>query len=835
MLWRAGGGYRHFQQAIAFKNILSVFSFRWLSFLVHAKQAPPLQEPLPLENPKFRFTGKVPRALLFKFPTKTAAFLSVVKELSVANVSKEKIFATFKAMSCDFDILSNAKKTCKFSQEMVQAACPDLAMHVLNVAHQVGLVLPHNQYEQIAYQFALRNYWRHLRGVTIMAHKMTGSWTVRLLNWALRSHIETQDYAPLGAILAEFYRYQLKPTRRSYHLLVEGHLRNSDVSRARDCLAQMQSSGYEMNESTYIVVLNAYRSLGPNDAVEGQAFQALQGTGVTSDIVILNGIMKLRISAGDVAGALRVLQLFTISPDSDEGNGDDKQKDRRSSSAKSGNSSSSCIPDRATFNILLMLLARHKGQFENFLQIYREMISAGHQMDADTVTALVTAYSTANMTSSALSLVYEMCKHHNLSVDRNEFHLLRPLTRTTDPDLEKAHFVCPNTDVFNALLRVVLPEIGLVGMRRVLRIMRQASFLPDPSTIQIILTYLHNVHLVDPRSLLRVLDILTSFPAHEASLTVQHLNTILRSLIRREINITRTSSWNASAQRVRFGHIPRFTSRRLSKVASEFDPTAGISLDSFQSRTAKLSRPVAQTLVDRHVMSDRMTFALRIRRDAVVKNDIESAKRVFDIMVARGIRANVYHYSALMEGYTLLGRMEEARNVMERASLAGVKPNVIMYTILINGFGKLGQPDLAQQTFTEMMVGGVRPDFAAVDAVVSAFWFVKAYKKARTLLLELWPLVAPFPPELQGASLRELIEYLRMHRGSTKAKAMPRLNTRRERLRRIAVRRTMTRTLSELKQWQQVEEAVSWAKADIGLSYMLHPGISNTERDYDGY
>ena len=841
MLWRAGSGYRHLEQTLASKIIFSDFSFRWFSIPAHVRQAPSFQElpELPIENPKFRFTGKVPRSLLSKFPIETASFLSVVEKLSVTNVPREKILATLKASSCGSEILSKAKRTCTFSQEMIQAACPDYAMHVLNVANRLGLVLPHNQYEQIAYQLALRNHWRYLRAVTTMAHNMTGSWTVRLLNWAIRSYIETQEYGLLDAVLAEFDRYQLKPTRRSYHLLVEGHLRNSDLSRARDCLVHMQGSGFVMNGSTYIVVLNAYRSLGQNDAVEGQAFQTLQGTGVTSDTMILNGIMKLRIDAGDVPGALRVLQLFTTPPDPDgDGgwvNGDDGQREGGSSSAESVNSSSYCVPDRATFNILLMLLARHKGQLDNVFRVYHQMISAGHQIDADTVTAIVAAYSTDNRMGSALSLVYEMCKHHNLSVDRNEFHLLRPLTETIDPGLKEALSVCPNTDVFNALLRAVLPEKGLVGMRRVLRIMRQASFLPEASTIQIILTYLHDVHYMDPRGLLKVLRILTGFPAHEASLTVHHLNTILRSLIRREIDIIRTNSWNASAQRVRFGHMPRFSSRRLSKVATEFDPTAGISLDSFQRRIAKLSRPIIETLVDRHVMSDRMTFALRIRRDAVVKLNIESAKRAFDIMVSRGIRPNVYHYSALIEGYASLGRMEEARNVMERASLAGVKPNVIMYTILINGFGRLGQPDLAQQTFTEMVAGGVRPDFAAVDAVVSAYWFVKAYKNARSLLLDLWPLVAPFPPELQGAPLRNLIQYLRAHRGSPPTKTTRRVESRRERLRRIAVRRTMSRTLSEIEQWQQVEEALSWAKADVGLGYMLHGDLSNTRREYDWF
>ena len=765
----------------------------------------------------------------------TAAFLSLIEQLSVRGMSRDKTLVTLKALSQEYDMLPNAKRTCVLVQELIQAALPDRALHILSIAHQLGLVLKHNQYEQIAYQLALHSHWRYLRIVTAMSRKTTGTWTVRLLNWALRSYIEVHDYSRLDPSLAEFERSHLQPTRRSFHLLVEGHLRNSDLSRARDCLTRMQASGFEIDESTYIVVLNAYRSLGSNDAVEAQAYQVLQGTGGASDTMILNGIMKLRIETGDVTGALRILKVFTLSY-TDHGGVLDEENGEKILSVDSSVPGLSCVPDHRTFKILLTLLAYHKGQLDNIFRVFRQMTSTGYQIDAEIVTALITAYSTANMTGSATLLVYEMCKRHNLSVDRNEFHLLGRLTDTLDARLDQAVSVYPNVDVFNALLRAILPEGGLMGLRRVLRIMRQASCLPDASTIQIILTYLQNVHQMTPRSLIQIYEILINFPACETSLTVQHLNIILRSLVQREIDLLGTSSWNATAQRVRFGHVTRFSTRGLSKVAPNFDPTAGIALDSFQRRVNKPFQPIVETLVERQVMSDRMTFALRIRRDALVKLDMESAQRAFEIMISRGIRANVYHYSALIEGYTALGRMEDARNVMERAAVGGVKPNVIMYTILINGYARLRQPDHARGTFAEMVKAGVKPDIAAVDAVVSAFWFVRAYRAARNLLLDLWPLVAPaLPPQLHGAPLHVLIRYLRTHNAKTQGKTVAPLNSRRERRQRIAVRRAVGRMLSELEQWRQVEEALSWAKADIGLGEMLHANVSSTREEYDWF
>ncbi|KAF8591898.1 hypothetical protein K439DRAFT_1401259 [Ramaria rubella] len=848
MLWRAGSGHRHFIHSISNKIFFFTHRYRCVSVLAYARKLPsPTTPPSPqlspevTQNPQFTFTGKISRRLLSKFPKETAAFISVIEELFVANASREIILNRLQTIPSESNLLSNAKRVSAFAQTLVLEGFPERAMHVLYIARQMRTPLPHNQYEQVAFQLATANQWRYVQITTTMARKFTGSWTVRLLNWALRSYIETQNYGLLDPAFSQFALHQLKPTRRTYHLLVEGHLRNSNLASARVCLTQMQSAGIDMNRSTYAVVLNAYRSLGPNRAIETQAFHTLQGTGELSNTMILNGLMKMRIDDGDIPGALRVLRLIHLpQPQNHKGDGNNGDGGKgNEASATPGPTTSepfpSVVPDSATFNILLMLLSQQQGEMHNVIAVFRQMAAAGLQADAETAIALISAYSTGNMTGHALTLVYEMCKNNNIFVDRNEFRLLGRLTDTIDVQLQEILSVCPTVDVFNALLRAVLPKNGIAGLRRVLRIMRQSSILPDASTTQIIITYLHNVHYMNPKSLISVLQILSAFPVYEASITVQHLNVILRSLLRREIDAIRTHSWNASAQRVRFGHSSRILSQRLSNTARIFDPTAGISVDSFQVRISKLFEPIIQTLVERQVMSDRMTFALRIRRDAVVRLDIKSAQRVFDVMVARGIRPNAYHYSALIEGYAALGNMSQAQDVMERASRAGIKPNVIMYTILIKGFAKLGQPDLAKQVFSTMAATGVKPDFAAVDAVVSAYWFVGAYQSARALLLDLWPLVAPFPLQLQDAPLRVLVQHLRRYRGKPKLMAVRPIESRCERYRRTAVQRRVKRTLTDLERWQEVLESVSWAQADIGLRYMLQADTSSTGREYDWF
>ena len=73
----------------------------------------------------------------------------------------------------------------------------------------------------------------------------------------------------------------------------------------------------------------------------------------------------------------------------------------------------------------------------------------------------------------------------------------------------------------------------------------------------------------------------------------------------------------------------------------------------------------------------------------------------------------------------------------------------------------MGRPDQALRVFQEMLKADVVPDVAAVHAIVGGFFAVKAFKLARGVLLDLWPLIGPLPADLQDASLKELSVKLR--------------------------------------------------------------------------
>jgi len=222
------------------------------------------------------------------------------------------------------------------------------------------------------------------------------------------------------------------------------------------------------------------------------------------------------------------------------------------------------------------------------------------------------------------------------------------------------------------------------------------------------------------------------------------------------------SSWDVTAAKFsdRRRDSSPYPEGRISGAADSFDPTAGIALSRMLSYRA-LIRPIVQSLSARRIMSNRATIALRLKQGAITRSNMTVARRVFQEMLTRGMRPASRHFTALMEGHTLLGDMRGAEKVMDAALDAGMRPNVVMFTILIVGHARLGHPDKAMRTFQSMVASGIRPDVPAVDAIASAYFAVGAYKTARRVLLVLWPHVQAPLEGMQSAPLKQLARALR--------------------------------------------------------------------------
>lgn len=80
------------------------------------------------------------------------------------------------------------------------------------------------------------------------------------------------------------------------------------------------------------------------------------------------------------------------------------------------------------------------------------------------------------------------------------------------------------------------------------------------------------------------------------------------------------------------------------------------------------------------------------------------AVRVFDGMMAAGLRPGLAAYTALLSLYCRAGALPEAARVLDGMEAAGLQPNTIVFSSLINGCEKAGNLQEALHYFDEMLV-----------------------------------------------------------------------------------------------------------------------------------
>jgi pentatricopeptide repeat protein len=639
---------------------------------------------------------------------------------------------------------SNHIRRC--AEQLAASHHPLRASRLLALAHQAGISLKQNVYECVAYQLAQAQRWRLIPPLTVLGKQQSGRTTARLLNWTVRAHIQTSHYSQLDRVFDCFSHEGIPVSRRTFHLLISGHLRNHDVEAARRYLQKMEESGHPVDSSTHALVMTVYRGLGPDKEVERRALEALQDIGGRSATYTLNSLMQACLDADNLPGALHILGMFNAKTGSHEAvpTPSNVPSEGTVSSTGSGSpatgSSKIVVPDSTTYTMLLNYMAGI-ADFPRAMQVVEQAHHTGFIVDTGFIAALVRVHFATQRAPSALAIVARICQDSvpyavfvDLGASSSPRHL--PIPSWTS--------LCPDIHVLNELAEGLLRLRGLNGFLATLRIMRACEIRPDDRTLDILLSHLRRVQRTRPRDLLRVIRALRYVRQRP---TMKHYHEILSAIVHEEQLLVKPRGWQILSEgpsQISSNAPASRRGNRISQISERFHPGGGFKLSTRLSYR-RLVRPIVESLQSRGLRADRATVALRIKHDAVVKGDIQSARSVFASMVAAGMHPNEYHFCALMEGYTSSGDMAAAVEVMNSARTAGIKPNVVMFTVLISGYARKGEPEKAFQTFQDMLECGLRPDHAAVDALCSAYYAVKAFDVARRLLIRLWPHVADMP------------------------------------------------------------------------------------------
>ncbi|KAG5648079.1 hypothetical protein DXG03_007114 [Asterophora parasitica] len=717
----------------------------------------------PRPKPSRSGTPPVSRVPTIPTPTQVAPHPSLPPELIVTinnllsrDVDDDSFLTQIQASPTLARHLTDADTARMLAETIATTRPPLRSLRILRCAHSLGCNLKPNAYECLAFHFAEKKYWSGVLSAVHLAKQHLGRPTSRLLNWRGRALVEREDYLDLQGLLGEFREYSLMPTRRTYHLILSGHIRNRNLALAKQCLATMTEAGCPPDASTHAIVATHYRRLGMDPQVEARTLQALPDVKASTAAVVLNHLMQLRLDAHDIPGALRLLTLFShhdailaVMMDgnalSDSGDADRALNSIRQTHRK-------LMPNAATFSIFINYQAS-QSNLPGASHIFRSMLAVGIHPTSGTITSLVHAFFAAGQGDVAVRMVAEMCDDE--IVPPSMFEPI--LSSKSNNDLPwTPSDIKPTIQVFNALLRGALRTHGLSSTDTVLRIMHASDIRPTAATLEILLDHLSTAEKAHPGVLLRLLRQLSS---SDIQPTLRHLHIIMKCVLRHEKYLLYGRGWDTTAVKFstrRKEPEPRYPDHRISSEANTFDPTAGMALPRALSYR-RLARPSIESLSSRRLLSDTVMVSLRLRQDAVIKADVESAKDVFQALLDRGMHPNEYHFSALMEGLARSGDNDGALDIMSAASRTGVQANVVMYTILIAGHARNGNPDRAIEVFQDMVAAGIKPDVASIDAVASAFFAIGAYTMTRKVLVSLWPYIQePFPEGLRKANLKTL-------------------------------------------------------------------------------
>lgn len=668
---------------------------------------------------------------------------------------------------------------------------------LLLLAYKLGVRPRQNAIEGVVHRLAVAGRWGQVPPAVALARRLLGRVTKRLLNWKTRALVECGEWGQVEQMLREFHEADHAPDRRTWHMLVQASLLNSNLPRARDYLAGMERAGFPADDSTHVAIVTAYHVLGQKDDVEGRAFETLRGRDPASDTRVLNSIMQLRMRHGDLDAMCRVFRVFTVQCNIRMTGvemrliGKPNKKDPVYRPEFEGDYDhvhhTIVRPNAATFAMIMEVLA-HQEQIDQVERAYNIMRLGGIVPDASTVTAFIKAFANVGDFKAALGVFMRTCGTDAMAAEFARFLHVKQTKMPSSPVPPGLSHVPLDIRIYNALLSALLPSCGVLLFQISLEHMRVFNVEPNRQTGNILLHYLANRGHT-PRQLIRITSLFANFPPH-CRPTIGYINSILAAIMRRRRPVQQQLK---SADNGAEPQPPR-----LEPDADPYDPSAGLA----SPRNAEFVELLA-LIAGRQIRSNSSTFALRLWRDAVTKLDMDSARETFREMNARGIRPNSRHFTILMDGFTRVGNVAAAEEIMALAFKENnVLPNVVMYSVLIKGYARIRRPALASRTFFRMIQAGIPPDIKAVLSLVDAFIVAKRYRFAKKLLLSLWRWVIELPPNVSKKEFRraDLWSLRRTFANSDAAqyvKPTPRERDRRLMRRRIALL---------LRQWREFYE-----------------------------
>jgi pentatricopeptide repeat protein len=487
-------------------------------------------------------------------------------------------------------------------------------------------------------------------------------WTPELVGVVLRANIFEGRPQDAVAIFTALKLAHLDPP--SCAALVQAYLELGDIPGAQTAAKHAQQLGVTYRD-LQLAILRGYRHLGHDADVEERVRIGFAQMDIPLEAPILNAFIRLRIEAGDLAGAETVLHEFRMA-------------DRTSAGVE---------PTVATAVLALTLHMRRypsdgSMNVDPCVRIWNDIVDGGADVDAKSVAHLCRTLEKCGRPEDAFRILRAAVAGVVDTASAGTGVASAPAT-AAPPAESRWHLPAdfkPDISLANVVLELSLRWRGYDGLVDVGNLMRTAEIDPDERTIITVLEFAAANLIASPIALARLLRQLlarTDVPA-----TADQLNVIISEAIRASLR-------NPAAMAQYLGApVPGVDSADIGSVAlrSELRDLLASRIESL--RSSKVSRSRA--------------LRTRLMYDALALGDEPAHRAIRDTwqsFVLRGYRPGATHYLSLMRAYAEAGAVKDAEDVLNIMADDGITPTPVMYAVLIAANKEAGEVARARKWY----------------------------------------------------------------------------------------------------------------------------------------
>ncbi|MCE5167072.1 hypothetical protein HAX54_035752, partial [Datura stramonium] len=113
------------------------------------------------------------------------------------------------------------------------------------------------------------------------------------------------------------------------------------------------------------------------------------------------------------------------------------------------------------------------------------------------------------------------------------------------------------------------------------------------------------------------------------------------------------------------------------------------------------------------------------------------ARRIFDILIDKGIEPSIFSYNILINGYCKKKNLSEAMQLFHEISQNGPKPNIVTCNTILQGLFEVGRIGDAKIIYTEMLSTGSIPNFYTYCTLLNGYFKCGLVEEAMLLFNKL--------------------------------------------------------------------------------------------------